>query len=295
MASWQASLEKLKSDGTLQRIQKKYASGLSYEKIPKPSNFSLFMRIAKAQGAEGELTRLARKQSFQFHRFKARRNISLGSSATEAGRSKDEEAHKVSLNLSFEIQQTPVTQLQWSMLMAANPSEFKKDGIEFMNIKMNPNRPVEQVSWLEVQKFIQEINELDAAYRYRLPTEAEWEFAARAGTHTAYSFGDDPKSLGEYGWYSENSGKRTHDVASLKPNPAGLFDMHGNVWEWVSDWYAENSSGGKNTTGPENGTDRVIRGGSWNMAAENLRSARRQKDPANFSSSRIGFRLVRIF
>ena len=193
--------------------------------------------------------------------------------------------HTVKLN-SYQIGKYEITQRLWHNVLGGD-STTKDYCAECA---------VVDKSWDSIQLFLNTLNKWidNKGFHFRLPTEAEWEFAARAGTHTAYSFGDDPKSLGEYGWYSENSGKRTHDVASLKPNPAGLFDMHGNVWEWVSDWYAENSSGGKNTTGPENGTDRVIRGGSWNMAAENLRSARRQKDPANFSSSRIGFRLVRF-
>jgi formylglycine-generating enzyme required for sulfatase activity len=144
------------------------------------------------------------------------------------------------------VQATPVTQLQWYLVMGKNPSAFAKesaaDGDHMMlnDIELNASHPVEKVSWEDVQEFLRKLNAMQEDYDYRLPTEAEWEFFARAGTGTAYSFGDDPNQLGEYAHFYGNSGNRTHAVATKRPNPGGLFDVHGNVWEWVQDWYAEN-------------------------------------------------------
>jgi formylglycine-generating enzyme required for sulfatase activity len=134
---------------------------------------------------------------------------------------------------------------------------------------------------------------LDPHYTYRLPTEAEREYAARAGTETAYSFGDNVTELPDYAWGEENSDGQTHPVARLKPNPAGLYDMHGNVWEWVQDGYDANPPGGVDPV-VQSGSFRVLRGGSWHDPPTELRSARRSSgwaaDPSNFHN---GLRLVR--
>ena len=130
---------------------------------------------------------------------------------------------------------------------------------------------------------------------YRLPTEAEWEYACRAGTTTVYSFGDDPVSLSEYAWYSDNAKGMTHPVGQLQPNHWGLYDMHGNVWEWVQDWYSRDyyqQSPMRDPKGPDQGRGRVLRGGSWFNIARSMRSAQRAAyapDYSNFMGS-IGFR-----
>src|SRR4029434_679147 len=127
--------------------------------------------------------------------------------------------HTVRISQPFYLGQYAVTQAQLQAVMESNPSQFTGD----------PNRPVEQVSWEDVQEFIRRLHAREGGAAYRLPTEAEWEYAARAGSTTAYCFGDDPRQLREYAWYSENSGGQTHPVGQLKPSAWGLYDMHGNV------------------------------------------------------------------
>ena len=241
-----------------------------------------------------------KSETFQFKAFnfpEGGKKIKLGSPANEANRGEDEAQYEVTLTKSFEMQVTPVTQLQWSLVMGENPSYFKKGGktlkINGREVEMNPNPPVEMVSWDDAQKYIQKLNETDPKYNYRLPTEAEWEYAVSAGTDTRYSFGSDPKELGGYAWYEANSGGRTHDVASLKPNPNGLYDMHGNVWEWVQDWYGVSRPNAIDPTGPKSGSLRVLRGGGWRNEPHLLRSAQRHFGMMYYHDNAFGFRLVR--
>ncbi len=173
--------------------------------------------------------------------------------------------------------------------MEENPSRFTGD----------PRRPVEQVSWNMVQDFIEKLNakEKDGGAQYRLPTEAEWEYAVRADTTTAYSFGDDPSQLSAYAWYTANAGRKTHTVGQLKPNAWGLYDMHGNVWEWVQDWYASDyyeQSPSKDPQGPATGPYRVVRGGSFDDSPELLRSTHRFGVRPEGRGRFGGFRCVRV-
>lgn len=194
-------------------------------------------------------------------------------------------AHKVCLEKSFYLGETEVTQTQWVKIMNSNPSKYKV-----------LNNPIESVNWNEVQEFITKLNEKSANGHFRLPTEAEWEYAARAGSTTVYSFGDDPKKLSQYGWFgNEGYGGKSSPVAEKKPNAWGLYDMHGNVWEWVQDWYSETAyanSPANNPQGPETGKYKVSRGGSWVANAFNLRSAVRFTGLPAQRSADIGFRLV---
>ena len=182
-----------------------------------------------------------------------------------------------------------VTQAQWQAIMESNPSNFK-----------GADRPVETVSWNDAQEFLKKLNAAWANSRspaqFRLPSEAEWEYAARAGTQTAYSFGDDPNQLGEYAWFVDNSGNNTHPVGQLKPNAFGLYDMHGNVWEWVADTYHENYN-----DAPTDGSvwedlgDRkakVLRGGSWNSSPRSCRSAYRNWNAPDYRYYNFGARVV---
>jgi formylglycine-generating enzyme required for sulfatase activity len=191
--------------------------------------------------------------------------------------------HKVKLRKPFYLGAYPVTQREWKAVMGDNPSYFKGDSL-----------PVEQVSWSDVQKFIRKLNAKEGTDKYRRPSEAEWEYACRAGTTTRYSFADSESKLGDYAWYDDNSGDKTHPVGQKKPNPYGLYDMHGNVWEWVQDKYRSDYDGAP-TDGSAwesgDGAFRVGRGGSWLDDARNCRSADRGRiDPGN-RSSYFGFRL----
>ncbi len=192
--------------------------------------------------------------------------------------------HKVTISKPFHIGKYEVTQEQWVAVMGSNPSEFK-----------GRTRPVDQVSWEDAQSFIRKLNRKEGTNKYRLPTEAEWEYAARAGTTTAYSFGDDKGGLGQYVWYSGNSGKESHPVGQLRANAWGLYDIHGNVREWVQDWYGEvyySNSPSANPKGPSSGSARVLRGGCWGCSARFCRSAYRGYYSPGLRVTGFGFRLV---
>ncbi len=215
----------------------------------------------------------------------------MGTSENEPGRYSNETLHRVTLKQGFYMQTTEVTQKQWKDVMGDNPSYFKECGDDC---------PVESVPWNDVQRFIEKLN-LDSARlpvgersrTYRLPTEAEWEYAARAGSQTAYCFGDDAADLGNYAWYAENSDIKTHPVAQKQPNKWGLYDMHGNVWEWCQDWYGDYPSGDvADPVGPDSGSVRVFRGGGWGDLAQYCRSALRLGYSPDFRNFNLGFRLV---
>ena len=157
-----------------------------------------------------------------------------------------------------------------------------------------PDHPA-TVSWNDAQEFIKRLNAREGHGRYRLPTEAEWEYAARAGTTTAYSFGDDVGQLGKYAWHGEDfSSGGTHPIGQKEPNTWGFHDMHGNVWEWVQDWYADRHDGSATTdpTGPRTGAHRVVKGGSWHQTSTSWRSAYRKPYEPDYRGISIGFRVA---
>lgn len=208
---------------------------------------------------------------------------------SDSGHSDEKPPHRVRISQPFYLGVTPVTQAQWEKVMGSNPSHFKGDS----------QRPVESVSWDDVQKFITTLKAHEPSFTYRLPSEAEWEYAARAGSTANYCYGDDEARLGEYAWYKDNSGGTTHPVALLKPNAWSIYDVHGNAWEWVYDWYANYSIATADATavvdpfGSESGANRVLRGGGWASYAGNCRSAYRDYgDPGGATRGR-GFRLLR--
>jgi formylglycine-generating enzyme required for sulfatase activity len=200
---------------------------------------------------------------------------------SEQGDADEKPVHRVRISRPFEMGKYEITQAQWQAVMRSNPSNFK-----------GGNLPVEQVSWGDAQQFIQKLNEMNDGYVYRLPTEAEWEYASRAGSKGEYA-----GELDAMAWYDKNSGSRTQPVGQKQPNAWGLYDMHGNVWEWCEDWYSESyyaQSPGTDPQGPASGSYRVSRGGSWLHGAANLRSAYRGRGTPDGRGNFLGFRLARI-
>ncbi len=155
---------------------------------------------------------------------------------------------------------------------------------------------MEQVSWDDAQEFLGKLNLMEKTNTYRLPTEAEWEYACRAGSTTRFCFGDEEAELEDYAWYEENSEGKTHPVGQKQPNAWGLYDMHGNVWEWCQDWYGDYPAGPvTDPRGPDTGEYRVLRGGSWGNDSRNLRSAVRDYNNPDFRHYNFGFRVARTF
>ncbi len=205
----------------------------------------------------------------------------MGSPTTENYRRSNETPHEVLIRRGFWLADTACTQALWEAVMDENPSDFKD----------NPEHPVESVSWLDCQKFITHANELLAGqFILRLPTEAEWEYAARAGSQTAYWWGDDiSPEQANYGHNNEG----TVDVLQFDVNDFGLFQVHGNVWEWCQDWYGEYPEAqATDPKGPSDGQDRVLRGGSWIYEPQNLRAAYRLHDTPGLRYRYYGLRLA---
>jgi len=205
----------------------------------------------------------------------------------EKGGDEDEPVHQVTLSRPFCLGRYEVTQRQWMQIMGSNPSSI--EGMEL---------PVQRVSWEAAKEFVAKLNEGERGSPYRLATEAEWEYAARAGQSTRYSFGDDPSLLSLYGNClsrdRDDGFDRPAPFGSFKANPWGLCDMYGNVWEWVSDWNGKYPSGAvSDPLGPTDGVKRVKRGGSWGSRLENCRSATRSSGKPGSREQDIGLRLVR--
>ncbi len=209
--------------------------------------------------------------------------------------------HQVTINYSFKMGKYEVTQEQWYKVMGNNPSEFKSEKVGGDSRK----HPVEQVSWNEVQEFIRRLNSMEQTNAYRLPSEAEWEYACRAGTTTNFAFGSSLSSAqanfdGNYPYGGAPKGiyrKKTSPVGSFAPNAFGLFDMHGNVREWCEDDWHDNYNGapadGSAWVGARRGSLRVIRGGSWPLGAASCQSSYRDIRKPDSGDAAIGFRLVR--
>lgn len=217
----------------------------------------------------------------------------MGSPESEEGRDKDENQHEVTISKDYYLGVYEVTQAQYEKVMGKNPSYFQ--GAIVGN--KNADLPVDRVSWEDAVEFCKKLSDLPeekkAGRVYRLPTEAEWEYACRAGSKTAYSFDDEEGLLPEYGWFNRNSSNRTHTVGLLEPNAWGLYDLHGNVWEWCSDRHGEYPKGSvSDPTGPCEGSNRVIRSGGWSDAAASCRSASRTWDVSSLRGLNDGFRLA---
>ena len=209
--------------------------------------------------------------------------------------------HSVRMTKPFYLAVYPVTQEEYERMMETNPSSFSHDGRNAWRVwELDTSRhPVEHVSWNDAVDFCRKLSALPAERsadrEYRLPTEAEWEYACRAGTTTAYSFGDDPSELDEYGWHLGNSKQRTHRVGQKRPNPWGLYDMHGNLFDWCADWFDPEyyaNSPGDDPQGPASGSGRVCRGGSWMSGAELHRSGGRFQSMPDSQQRLHGFRIA---
>jgi len=240
----------------------------------------------------------------------------MGSPKGEPDRFANETQHQVTLTRDFLMQITPVTQAEWQALMGNNPSYFTRD----------TNRPVGHVSWYDAVAYANALSVADGlpkAYNlsgcsgtpgkdnyscsnvtltaptpyattgWRLPTEAEWEYAYRAGTTTAWYNGDDESKVGDIAWFDENSSDTTHPVAQKQPNAWGLYDMAGNLWEWCWDWYGSYPGTVTDPVGSTSGSYRVVRGGSWYHDASSTRAAYRYGIYPGYRSTAFGFRLAR--
>jgi len=219
----------------------------------------------------------------------------MGAPESEKGRYENETQHEVTISKDYYLGVYEVTQAQYEKVIGRNPSHFQGEGIE----GSNSNHPVEEVSWWDAVEFCKKLSDLPeekkAGRVYHLPTEAEWEYACRAGSKTAYSFGESSKSLGDYAWFGDNSNDQTHPIGKKKSNAWGLYDMHGNVWEWCSDWYGEYPNGAvSDPVGPRprKGSHRVIRGGSWCHEAAYCRSAYRYRYVPQDRDDLFGFRVA---
>ena len=264
--------------------------------LEKHSTLFVFLDLAERQKIDPEVFfHHAKAESLEFKPIITEAQAKSGGVTFMMGEGNS--AKSVTLDEPFEIQATPFTQLQALLSTGKNQSHFVDGGIKTKvkgkMVKLNPNKPAEQYSWYDMRVIIDALNELDPKHQYRRATEAEWEYAARGGTSSTYSFGSSEEDLKNYAWSSGNSGSQIQNVAGLKPNPYGLYDMHGNGLEWVEDWYQSQLPGGKNPSGPRSGHYRTIRSSSWGYDARDLRSAHRGQGNPHLSGDYLGFRLVR--
>ncbi len=214
----------------------------------------------------------------------------IGSPASESYRDDDEIQHQVTISKPFYLGRTEVTQLQWKKVMRTEPwtgEQYVQEGDDY---------PAVYVSWNGAVEFCKKLSAQEGRV-YRLPTEAEWEYACRGGTKTAFSFGNDEPELGMYAWFDENTWdideEYPHRVAQKLANPFGLHDIHGSAWEWCSDWYGDYPSTPlMDPRGPDAGSFRVLRGGSWCSGPGSIRSASRNGNTPELRNHVVGFRLV---
>jgi formylglycine-generating enzyme required for sulfatase activity len=218
----------------------------------------------------------------------------MGSPPDEIGREELEIQHEVVLTRGFYLQTTEVSQAQWQAVMGINPSEYRGDDL-----------PVHNISWIDAKKFIRRLNQLEGDTLYQLPSEAQWEYACRAGSQKAFANGalTVPGSavdslLDKVGWYKANARQAPHPAASKSPNAWGLYDMHGNVWEWTEDWWESwygkfSGSPVNDPLGPPKGRFKIYRGGGWFAEAPYQRCASRRRAEPGSKSPGIGFRIAR--
>ena len=224
-------------------------------------------------------------------------SFTMGSPKTEKGRGTDEAQQRVTIAHPYLMSRTVVTAGQWKAVMKSEPWKGQRC------VVAGDDAPAVYVDWHDAVAFCRKLTAkeradgwLEKGEHYRLPTEAEWEYACRAGTKTAWSFGADPRKLDAHAWYYGNTGDRkeayAHRVGLKKPNPWGLYDMHGNIYEWCADWYKSTLAGGEDPQGPSTGTLKVLRGGGWGYDPARCRSADRNKNDPSFTDFSGGFRVV---
>ncbi|MGF6148862.1 Serine/threonine-protein kinase pkn1 [Kingella potus] len=213
----------------------------------------------------------------------------MGSSESDADR-REQPAHRERIAKPFYIGQFEVTQADWQRVMGENPYNRDRSNPYYTLPGMaaritKPSHPA-TVSWNDAQEFIAKLNAIDKTYRYRLPSEAEWEYVARAGTTSRYFFGNSMKDLDKYAWHGGNFATGgTHPVGEKQPNPWGVYDIYGNAWEWVADAYRPDYQSAATR-------QKTVRGGSWHSTADGWHSAWRKPYDADYRGISIGFRLV---
>jgi len=217
--------------------------------------------------------------------------FTMGSSPPHSGGGDDEgPPHLVTIRQGFYLGKVELTQGQWESVIGTRPWAGQSQAVK------DPYYPTVYISWDDMQAFMAKLNQGEGKSVYRLPTEAEWEYACRAGTTTRWSFGDEESQLGDYAWYEANVGEEevAHRVGTKRPNPWGVCDLHGNVWEWCGDWYGSYTSGSQtDPVGPSTGLYRVLRGGSFEYPAEYARSANRGHILPAHRGGGVGARLRR--
>jgi formylglycine-generating enzyme required for sulfatase activity len=250
-------------------------------------------RNGNRQGVKaGELLELTVKGVAIRFRWCPAGRFQMGSPASEEGRDGDEDAVSVTLSRGYWLMETECTQRLWSAISSYRPEWTDAYGL-------GEDYPANKVSHEDVAGFMQALNSearragiLPAGWQFSLPTEAQWEYAARAGSTSRFCFGDDESQLENYAWYDKNAGGKSHPVGKLRPNAWGLHDMHGNVWEWTADWYNEKLTGGVDPAGPSQGSLRCIRGASFVDAPWFARCGIRDGyGPSNQRGS-LGFRVA---
>lgn len=271
--------------------------------IPSPSAALLCAAAVAAVGAASAqpADSFTNSLGIEFTRIPAG-TFAMGSPETDPeGRAMERPRHEVTISRPLWVARTEVTQAEWEQIMGENPYERDRSNPYYARPGMaeritRPDHPA-TVSWNDAQEFIAALNAAEDGPDYRLPTEAEWEYFARAGTTTRYYFGDDGSELGDHAWFGAGFAEGGHHPVGQKtPNPWGLHDIHGNVWEWVQDRYDADyyaTSPSTDPAGPESGAARVVRGGSWHSTGDGWRSAARRDYEPDYRGISIGFRLVR--
>ena len=277
---------KAEDDARMQRLEEQYEMPEADASLPMEASSD------EASGTTEQPT------SMTFKKISAG-TFMMGSPRGEGYGGADETQHKVTITKAFYIQTTEVTQGQWKAVMSTEPWKGQIFGGKPAAVKEGTNYPATYVNWDDAVAYCKKLSEKEGK-TYRLPTEAEWEYACRAGTQTTWSFGNDEQVLGDYAWYRENAyaigAEFAHQGRLKRPNAFGLFDMHGNVYEWCHDYYKVdyyNESPVVDPQGPPSGSPRVLRGGSWILITRDTRSAVRFRYGQQAGSRLSGFRVVR--